>query len=88
MIDLFDRLSDDFIYQPAVESCGVIMKKDDPLAQNDVICPEDLRGLPLIMPRQFMEYFQLLHLLGIRLPRPLPSFFQNPYHFISKSISL
>lgn len=31
---------------PAVDTCGVLMKKDDPLASKSVIEPKDLRGNP------------------------------------------
>lgn len=64
LIEPVDVNQYDFLYQPAAESCGVIMRKDNPLAQKDAICPEDLRGLPLIMPRQFMEYGFLTRWIG------------------------
>ena len=45
----------DFLFWPGLEPCGVIMLRDCPLAQKESIRPEDLRGLPLIVPTQFME---------------------------------
>lgn len=37
---------------PAVDTWGVLMKKDDPLASKSVIEPKDLRGKPLLIPMQ------------------------------------
>ncbi len=42
----------EFIRIPAEERWGVIMRRDSPLAQKDLICPEDLRDMPLIISRQ------------------------------------
>ncbi|MCD8181523.1 MAG: LysR family transcriptional regulator [Firmicutes bacterium] len=42
----------EFIRIPAAEHWGVIMRKDSPLAQKELIHPEDLRELPLIISRQ------------------------------------
>lgn len=36
---------------PGGDSMGLLMREDDPLAAKDAICPEDMQGLPLLMPR-------------------------------------
>lgn len=56
LIEPTDVKQYDFLYQPAAEPCGVIMRRDSPLAQKESIQPEDLKDLPLVMPRQFMEH--------------------------------
>ncbi|MGM9538291.1 MAG: LysR family transcriptional regulator [Candidatus Onthomonas sp.] len=49
----------DFLSLPERDTWGVLMRKDSPLADREVICPQDLRGQPLIMSRQTMgtSYF-------------------------------
>lgn len=42
----------DYINMPAKDVWGVVMRKDSPLAQKDLICREDLLGVPLICSRQ------------------------------------
>lgn len=44
---------------PVMESLGVLMLKDSPLARQESIRPEDLWDKPLIFPRQTMEGNQL-----------------------------
>ena len=56
LIEPTDVKQYDFLYKPAAETCGVIMRRDSPLAQKERIRPEDLKDLPLVMPRQFMEH--------------------------------
>lgn len=40
----------DFIRLPFTERLGILMRSDDALAQKEEIAPEDLLGLPLIVP--------------------------------------
>ncbi len=42
----------DEVRLPASDTWGVFVRPDDPLAQQDVVRPEDLRGRPLILSRQ------------------------------------
>ena len=49
---------------PTAEKFGVIMRKDDVLAQKSVITPEDLSGKPLIVSRQSLCDNDLSNLLG------------------------
>lgn len=44
----------DFFPLPDYEYWGMYMSKDDPLVQKEVITPEDIKGLPLIMSSQDM----------------------------------
>ena len=41
---------------PAEDSFGVLMPKDSPLAEKDVIRPSDLKGLPVIVSRASVPY--------------------------------
>ena len=42
---------------PAEDSFGVLMPKDSPLAERDVIHWSDLKGLPVIVSRASLPYF-------------------------------
>lgn len=42
----------DHIQLPATDTWGLLMRKDSPLAQKDVIRPQDLKGVPLLGSRQ------------------------------------
>lgn len=50
---------------PSTDTYGVMMRKDDPLAEKDVITPEDLRNKPLIVSRQLIHDSNLQLMLGI-----------------------
>lgn len=49
---------------PSVDCFGVMMRKEDPLAQKEVIRPEDLYNQPLIVSRQILYDHNLANLLG------------------------
>ena len=49
---------------PCTDAFGVLMRRDDPLAEKDVITPEDLRGKPLIVSRQSLHDANLRTLMG------------------------
>ena len=51
LLDPIDATRYDFIPLPYEEVWGVLMRKDAPLAAKKSICPEELIGLPLILPR-------------------------------------
>ena len=42
----------DHIQLPTTDTWGLLMRKDSPLAQKDVIRPQDLKGVPLLGSRQ------------------------------------
>ena len=44
-----------YLSMPARETWGVIMRKDDPLARKPSLSVEDLKGLPLICSRQWID---------------------------------
>lgn len=44
----------DFIKLPVMDTWGVLMRKDSPLAEKQTIRPEDLFGVPLLCSRQSM----------------------------------
>ncbi len=45
----------DYLRLPLVDTWGVLMRKDSPLAEKDVVTPEDLRGAPLIRSRHSLD---------------------------------
>lgn len=49
---------------PSVDTFGVMMRRDDPLSEKDVITPQDLRGKPLIVSRQALQDSNLKTALG------------------------
>lgn len=48
----------DFIRLDHWERYGVFMTPDDPLAQKEVIAPEDLVGKPLVLPNRYQSQFR------------------------------
>lgn len=52
LIEPADISKYDYINIPAKDTWGIIMRKDSPLAEKDVIRKEDLLGVPLICSRQ------------------------------------
>ena len=44
-----------YLFQPAAEVCGIMLRTDSPLAQKAALTPDDLRDVPLIVPELFME---------------------------------
>lgn len=51
-IEPFDVSKYDYMRLPLYDTWGVLMRKDSPLAQKEVITPEDLWDKPLILSRQ------------------------------------
>ena len=45
----------DHIPLPGMDSWGVILRKDYPLAEKEAVAPEDLLEVPLICPRQGLQ---------------------------------
>jgi len=56
----------DFIRLPAADTWGLLMRKDDSLAEKGVIRPKDLVGLPLICSNQELFQNQLSGWIGSR----------------------
>lgn len=52
-----DRALDNYhhLQLPETERWGLVLRKDDPLAQKEVIAPPDLLGLPLLLSEQAVE---------------------------------
>lgn len=50
---------------PTVDTWGVLMRKDSPLAEKDFITPEDLRDKPLLIPQQRADRPVIYRWLGI-----------------------
>ncbi len=51
LIEPADLSKYDYIRLPLSDIWGVLMRRDSPLAEKEFIMPQDLRGLPLICPR-------------------------------------
>lgn len=60
----FDRTKYEYFSVPCSEHYGVLMRKDDPLAQKAAIDPDELWNKPLIVSRQAMHDQDLEGLLG------------------------
>ena len=54
----------DFLVLPDEDTWGVLLLKDDPLAQQDFICPENLLGRPLLSSYQAMSEGEFVEWLG------------------------
>ncbi len=54
----------DCLKLPCADAFGVLMRRDDPLAEKDIIMPEDLWDKPLIVSRQSLRDSNLSTLLG------------------------
>ena len=54
----------DYLKLPAVDTWGLLMRKDCPLAAKDSIEPEDLRNIPLLCSRQSLIQNELTGWLG------------------------
>lgn len=52
-----DRALDNYhhLQLPETERWGLVLRKDDPLAQKEAIAPSDLLGLPLLLSEQAVE---------------------------------
>ncbi len=57
LIQPIDLSKYDYITMPAKDTWGVIMRKDSPLAQKDVITVEDLLNIPIIASRQMSRKY-------------------------------
>lgn len=64
LIEPADIKKYDFIRLPAKDRWGLLMRRDDPLAEKESICPKDLYHLPLIASRQSMAHNELSGWLG------------------------
>lgn len=64
MIEPFDKKKYDYIKLPIMDTWGLLMPKDSPLAAKDEISPEDIRDLPLIVSRQTMMLYELSGWMG------------------------
>lgn len=64
LIEPADIKKYDFIRLPAKDRWGLLMRRDDPLAEKEGICPKDLYHLPLIASRQSMAHNELSGWLG------------------------
>ncbi|WP_458408279.1 LysR family transcriptional regulator [Anaerotignum sp.] len=49
----------DFLPLPATDIWGLLMRKEDPLAQKKTITPQDLENLPLLVSRQALKHNEL-----------------------------
>ncbi len=64
LIEPFDMKKYDCFQLPVTDTWGVLMRRDDPLAERDSIRPEDLRGVPLFSSRRTMVKNELSKWFG------------------------
>ena len=69
-----------FLYKERTEHIGLVMNVDMPLAKKDYITSNDLRNIPLLVPKQFLEQGFISKWLGI-MPEELNivGTIDNPY---------
>lgn len=54
----------DFLRLPAKDRWGLLIRRDDPLAEKKSICPDDLQNIPLLASRQSIAHNELSGWLG------------------------
>lgn len=64
LIEPIDLSKYDSLRLPRPDVWGLLLRKDHPLAQKEAICPDDLRGIPLIASRQLLDENGLSGWLG------------------------
>lgn len=55
LVESNDLSKYNYLPLPGADTWGVILRKDHPLAEREVITPEDLMEIPLICPRQGLQ---------------------------------
>lgn len=63
LFDEMDMSKYEYLRIPAAEQFGILLRSDDPLAQNEVIALEDLWDKPLIISRQMLQDKNISELL-------------------------
>lgn len=64
-IEPTDKGKYDYITLPAIDTWGVLMRKDSPLARDKYILPKDIIGLPLLISRQSLVDDKFSGWLGV-----------------------
>ncbi len=64
LIEPADIKKYDFIRLPAKNKWGLLMRRDNKLAEKEYITPDDLNNIPLIASRQSMAHNELSGWLG------------------------
>lgn len=59
----------DYIRLPHQEVWGIVMRRDDPLAERDSISVADILDLPLILPRRTIVQSEIASWLGVEIDR-------------------
>lgn len=63
-VGLIDLKKYDHIMLPETDAWGLMLRRDDPLANKEYISPDDLKGLPLLHSRQALSQNELSGWLG------------------------
>lgn len=64
LFDIVDTSKYEYLKFPIKDSFGILIRKDDPLAKKEFICPEDLWDKPLIINRNTRDGDQTTSWLG------------------------
>ena len=64
LVDMIDPQKYDYYRLPVVDTCGVLMRRDSPLAALEAIRPEDIRDKPLLCAQQQLDADDLSKWLG------------------------
>lgn len=65
----FDTSKYEYLKVPSGDSIGVLMRQDSPLAEKEILAPEDLLDKPLIVSRQMLRNTEVGKLLGCNQDR-------------------
>ena len=65
----FDTSKYEYLKVPSGDSIGVLMRRDSPLAEKEILAPEDLLDKPLIVSRQMLRNTEVGKLLGCNQDR-------------------
>lgn len=65
----FDTSKYEYLKVPSGDSIGVLMRRDSPLAEKEILAPKDLLDKPLIVSRQMLRNTEVGKLLGCNQDR-------------------
>lgn len=60
----------DYIRLPQEERWGILLKSDDSLAEKELITLEDIKGLPLILPKRVVVQNEVINWFGSKITNP------------------
>lgn len=90
LIGSFDLTKYDYMRLPMTDTWGVLMRKDNPLAENESICAEDLWDKPLILSHQASSSSEMFSWLKTDISKlnivMTYDLIYNASHFVKKEL--